>query len=208
MAFTVEDFEDLQRLLAEHPEWRAQLRPLILGDEFLQVPERLNRIDERLEELTTLTVRIGTAIEQMVERQNRMEGRLGNIEGDLLEARYERNMREWFADYLWPIDRIFTGDLVGLRDRLSDSEFRKLRAIDMILRGKDLQDSGQDLLLVLEISQTINVDDVDRALERARLLEKAGYRARAVVGGYRVAPGVESRARELGVILDLRRFAA
>ena len=48
MAFTIEDFEDLRRLLAEHPEWRAELRPLILGDEFLQVPERLNRIDERL----------------------------------------------------------------------------------------------------------------------------------------------------------------
>ena len=38
MAFTVTDVRDLIRLLAEHPEWRAELRPLILGDEFQELP--------------------------------------------------------------------------------------------------------------------------------------------------------------------------
>ena len=144
----------------------------------------------------------------MTERQNRMEGRMGNIEGDLLGLKYERNMPEWFADELWPVERVFWGDLALLRTTLSESELGSVRTADMILRGIDQRDSRSQLLLLVEISQTINVDDVERAVERARLLERAGYGARAVVGGYRVAPGVELRAKELGARVDLRRSAA
>lgn len=216
MAFTVEDVQDLYRLLAEHPEWRAQLRPLILGDEFLQVPDRLRQIEDELDEIRTIlaglsasVARISDGIERMVDRQNRMEGRMGNIEGDLLEAKYERNMREWFADYLWPIERIFREDLALLRNgKLSADEIKTVRGTDVILRGRSTGEPDTEMLLVVEISQTINVDDVERARSRAQILEKAGYRSRAAVGGYRVAPGVEDRARELGVIVDLRRFAA
>lgn len=208
MAFTVEDFEDLYRLLSAHPEWRTRLRPLILGDEYVELPSRIAQVDKELGEIRDILASIATTLREMTERQNRVEGRMGNIEGDLLEAKYERNMREWFADYLWPIERVFTGDLSLLRTQLSDRELQSVRAVDLILRGKDQRDWGEDLLMVVEISQTINVDDVERALERAKLLEKAGYRARAAVGGYRLAPGVETRARELDVIVDLRRFAA
>jgi hypothetical protein len=35
MAFSVEDFQDLIRLLQERPEWRADLRRLVLTDELL-----------------------------------------------------------------------------------------------------------------------------------------------------------------------------
>lgn len=57
MAFTVEDVQDLIRLLAERPEWRAQLRPLILGDEF----DRLPRIVEELAEAQRRTVAVPRA---------------------------------------------------------------------------------------------------------------------------------------------------
>lgn len=39
MAFTVSDFQDLMRLLREHPEWKAELRQQILDEEFLRLPE-------------------------------------------------------------------------------------------------------------------------------------------------------------------------
>jgi hypothetical protein len=39
MAFTVEEFQDLIRLLQERPEWRADLRRLVLTDELLALPE-------------------------------------------------------------------------------------------------------------------------------------------------------------------------
>jgi hypothetical protein len=38
MAFTVEEFRDLLRILDERPEWRAELRRLVLTDELLALP--------------------------------------------------------------------------------------------------------------------------------------------------------------------------
>lgn len=227
MAFTVDDFEDLYRLLSEHPDWRARLRPLILGDEFMELPARLQQIDRELsdirasldrltEQVTALTV----AVAQLAERADRYEaradrtdGRLSNIEGQLLEDRYGRNLRKWLADFVWPPARVFSGDLTLLppaleAGSLSADDLKEIRAADMLVRGRDVSDSGRELILVVEISQTINVDDVDRAEVRAGLLRRAGYHARGVVGGYRAAPGVDERAHELNVVVDLRRPAA
>lgn len=58
MSFTVRDYYDLLQLLAEHPEWREQLRRALLSDDFLALPqivrelaEAQKRTEERLEAL-------------------------------------------------------------------------------------------------------------------------------------------------------------
>jgi len=43
MTFTVSDYADLVRLLNEHPEWRAELRRLLLSDELLTLMRRAPR---------------------------------------------------------------------------------------------------------------------------------------------------------------------
>jgi len=43
MAFTIEDFRDLVRILEQKPEWRAELRRLLLTEELLALPERVER---------------------------------------------------------------------------------------------------------------------------------------------------------------------
>jgi hypothetical protein len=55
MPFSVEEFRDLIRLLEERPEWRADLRRLVLTDELLGLPsivreptEAQRRSEERL----------------------------------------------------------------------------------------------------------------------------------------------------------------
>jgi hypothetical protein len=48
MPFSVEDFHDLVRLLAEHPEWRAELRQLVLSDELLELPALVRQLVERV----------------------------------------------------------------------------------------------------------------------------------------------------------------
>ncbi|MDR7400458.1 MAG: hypothetical protein QN144_14275, partial [Armatimonadota bacterium] len=52
MAFTVEDFSGLLRLLQEHPEWRAQLRAVLLGEELLSLPRLLRELGEEVRQLT------------------------------------------------------------------------------------------------------------------------------------------------------------
>jgi hypothetical protein len=48
MPFSVEDFHDLVRLLAEHPEWRAELLQLVLSDELLELPALVRQLVERV----------------------------------------------------------------------------------------------------------------------------------------------------------------
>ena len=58
MAFTVRDFRDLVALLEQHPEWRAELRRLVLTEELLALPQVVRelvdaqqRTEQRLERL-------------------------------------------------------------------------------------------------------------------------------------------------------------
>src|SRR5213083_2963617 len=41
MPFTVEEFRDIVRILEEKPEWRAELRRLVLTEELLSLPEQV-----------------------------------------------------------------------------------------------------------------------------------------------------------------------
>src|SRR5881398_2051250 len=90
MAFTVEDFQDLVRLLEERPEWRAELRRLLLPDEVLRLPAVLQELAERVQQLATAQQRteqevaslresvhaLTEAQQQLTEAQQRTEATL------------------------------------------------------------------------------------------------------------------------------------
>jgi len=90
MAFTVADFQDLVRLLAENAQWRAELRRLVLPDEFAELPALVRRMaewqqamaeeqralaaaqartEERLEELAAAQARTEKRLEELAEGQ-------------------------------------------------------------------------------------------------------------------------------------------
>jgi hypothetical protein len=69
MPFTVDEFHDLIRLVEAHPEWRAELRRLVLTDELLALPEQMGTLtrevatlattqQRRAEQMTTLTIQV------------------------------------------------------------------------------------------------------------------------------------------------------
>jgi hypothetical protein len=84
MPFTTDDFHDLIRLIETRPEWRAELRRLVLTEELLAAPDQLAALRIRSEEqfqalveaqqrtniqLTTLTERV-TALAAAQERMD------------------------------------------------------------------------------------------------------------------------------------------
>ena len=80
MPFTVEDFHDLVRLVTERPEWRADLRRLVLTDELLSLPEQLAKFQLRTEErFQVLTERIASLEERAETRFQAVEGQLANL---------------------------------------------------------------------------------------------------------------------------------
>jgi len=86
MAFLVQDYHDLVRLLAAHPEWRAELRQIVLSDELLTLPEVVRELAEaqrrtetRVEELAEAQRRTETRVEELAEAQRRTEARVEEL---------------------------------------------------------------------------------------------------------------------------------
>jgi outer membrane murein-binding lipoprotein Lpp len=298
MAFTIEDVQDLIRLLAERPEWRAQLRPLILGDEFERLPRiveelaeaqrrtearvgelveaqqrteaRVDTLAERIERLTEGQERLGARVEELAEAQRRTEARVEELAeaqrrtearvdtlaerierlaegqerlgaqlaqltarvdalvtaleaversiqrtnqrldgevGYLYEMRFERRAPGLFGRWMRR-PRVVTLSELELLDRaedegkLSEKDLEELRALDLIVEGRDRGDGEQaTLLLAVEVSRTIEANDIERALARARLLERAGYRAKPAVGGREIDDRVRLLADASGVLV-------
>jgi hypothetical protein len=91
MAFTVNDLNDLLRILREQPEWLAEVRRVVLTDELLKLPdlvrelvEAQRRTDERLAEFQQRIER------QMAEFQQRIERQMAEF-----QQRIERQMAEF-----------------------------------------------------------------------------------------------------------------
>ncbi len=80
MAFTVEDFSGLLRLLHEHPEWRAQLRAILLGEELLSLPQLLRELADEVRRLTEAHRRGEERLARLEEAQIRSEERLARLE--------------------------------------------------------------------------------------------------------------------------------
>jgi outer membrane murein-binding lipoprotein Lpp len=260
MAFGVEDFQDLIRLLGEHPEWRTELRRHVLSDELLELPAIVQRVEVQLGTLTeqvgTLAVRmdqltervdalaarmdqltervdaLASQMEQLTERvdtlaarmdqltervdrlvvvQTRMEerlaevgDRLGTLEGDMLELRYERRAMAYFAPLATKLRVVDSSTLADQLDeamengRLNEGERLSVLAADLVLTGRRRPD-GEPIYLLAEVSVGIGPHDVERALERARLLERLGRAVLPVVAGRSITTEARALAEQEGV---------
>jgi hypothetical protein len=245
MTFAVEEFHDLIRLLEQAPEWRADLRRVLLTEELLSLPEitrelveAQRRTEERLEQLAEAQRRteerleaLTARVEQLAEAQRRTEARVeqlaeaqrrteevvqklvrrtdrliddvGHLKGADLERRYRERAPSYFARILRRIHALSAEEVAGLietadaRGGLDEARRDALLQADLIVRGVGGTD-GEEKYLAVEISVGIGVHDVDRAVERARLLaEVTGKPAIPVVAGQRITGKADQRAAEL-----------
>jgi predicted nuclease with TOPRIM domain len=87
MAFTVQDYHDLVRLLAEHPEWQIELRRLLISDDLRvllgivrELAEAQQRTEQRVAELAEAQQRTEQRVAELAEAQRRSEERLSGVE--------------------------------------------------------------------------------------------------------------------------------
>ena len=128
MAFAYAEYHDLVEALLAHPEWRAELRPLILGEEFAALPDVARRTDARIAELTAIVASLAEAqgrteakVGELAEAQGRTEakvekltdrindlvtainslnGRVSQLEGSELESKYHHQLASYLGDFL------------------------------------------------------------------------------------------------------------
>lgn len=67
MAFTVEDFEDMLRILEQNPEWQERMRRAILSRELLELPARLEYLSSLVQQLVEADARRGEQIAELAQ---------------------------------------------------------------------------------------------------------------------------------------------
>ena len=219
MPFELQDFQALVRSLREHPDWREELRALLLTQELLTLPALVRELSEtvahlagRMEQLaqtvTHLTEgqeRLTARVEQLTEGQQRLEVQMGEVRGWTLEQRYRTHAPAYFGRLLRQVQPVDVGRLAeALREQLEEQELAEVLLADLILTGRLPTPPGPpEIWVVLEVSATVDRGDVERAQRRAALLRQARYPAVAVAGGREVTAGARQVAGQVGVALLL-----
>jgi hypothetical protein len=161
MAFTVRDFHDLVELLEQHPEWRAELRRLVLSEELLALPqvvgelaavqrrtaERLEQLVRRMDELVQRMDQLALRVEQLAEAQLRMGSDLERLKGSDLERRYRERGHAYFSRLVRRAHVLSGDELLALLDtavtqgQLSEDEADEVLQADVVVRGRRREDS-------------------------------------------------------------------
>lgn len=202
MPFTVEEFRDLVRLVEAHPEWRADLRRLVLTDELLLLPQQVAELRVRSEQqfqelteaqrrtedqLTILTVQV-TSLARSVER---LTDDVGELKGKMLEMDYRTKGPAYFSRVVRRPHVLTSDEVVTLVESarehgmLSDAEAQELYDADLIVQGRRVEDRSA-VYLVVEVSWGVGPHDVERAARRTALLAHTGVAVLAVVAGARL----------------------
>ncbi|MDR7564805.1 MAG: hypothetical protein QN185_03780, partial [Armatimonadota bacterium] len=148
MAFTVRDFHSLVRLLEQRPEWRAQLRRLLLSQELLRLPRLVRQLSADVQKLQQATAELVEAQKGTERRLQRLEdvvaelvGAVGALKGENLERRYRERAASYFQRVLRRI-RVVDHQQLGLllddaldQGRITPDDRAQVLEADVVLAG-------------------------------------------------------------------------
>jgi len=223
-----EQIRTLLRSLRNDPEARGALLRELLSDRFLDLPARVDAIEQTLQQLVEAQVRtqqqldvLTQRVDALAEAQTRTEiavqtladrfakhlPRIDMAVGYVVERRYDERASAYFAPIarrIRVVGREARDDLVeqALDDgTLTRGEATALRLTDTITRGRR---DGDPVYLVVEASYTVDEGDVDRAADRADLLGRLVGTTIPIVAGEYIDEDARRKAEEKGVwrVLD------
>jgi hypothetical protein len=214
MAFTVRDYQDMVRLLDQHPEWQAELRRLLLADDFLALPaivrdlaEAQRGTEQRLEQLSAevraLAVDVRNLTTEVRSLTDWQRGEAGRREGERYEIRILKrapalfNGGEGGATHQPFVQRRLTEKLKPLLATETFTENEDPFLADLIWRRPEPVEGWKgEQFVVVEASRVVNGNDVARAARRAGTLQRANVQAMGIViGDEWTGPEIRQRAQ-------------
>src|SRR6266581_7388205 len=79
MPFELHDFQDLVRSLREHPDWREELRALLLTQELLTLPALVRELSETVAHLAGRMEQLAQTVTHLTEGQQRLTDRMEQL---------------------------------------------------------------------------------------------------------------------------------
>jgi hypothetical protein len=216
MAFTVRDYHDLVRLLAEHPEWQLELRRLLMSEDLQALPgivrdlaeaqrraeerlsgaeERLSGVEERLSRLEEAVVALAEAqqrTERALQRLSRQVGGLSEtVGGDIEDIAYIVLHDVLKREFDWQ---------VGVLERSWQTWDGQPEEVNVFGQASDPAQPERVIWIVGEAKHNLTAREVGRFIgqvERARQhLEGEVF---AVCFCYRARPEVQQMVRDAGL---------
>ena len=152
MAFTVADFRDLTRLLEERPDWREELRRLVLTDRLLALPDQIAEqrleTDRRFQEASAQIARLAETQERLIQELGALTRTVlglvddvGKLKGSDLERRLRERSFAHFGRLIRRAHVLTQEELADVLDAgkargaITEREADELTWTDLIVRG-------------------------------------------------------------------------
>ena len=197
------------------PQAQEILLHTLLPPRFLEIPDRMDEMQASMDgmQASIETMQAGmdgmqASLGGMQGSVNTLQGQVGNLRGESYERECARRIKMVMVEHLSNViqaDRSRIDELLVTarqNGRLTRAQFDQGSVIDIIAQGVPIG-GGPELLAVVEVSISINEQDVRNAQQRAALLQElTGRTARPFcVAHYPWSAALASRADELGVTL-------
>jgi len=202
--YKISNFADLMQALKENPEWLEELRRMILTQELWELPkkfenfrdrveERFDAIEKKFENFRHRAEERFDAIEKGVQEvKKKLDKDVWPLKGMWLEMKVADNILSFFSEYLSDakaIDQEKINKALSLamkEEIISKEERADVLRLDLIIEGT-LLNTEEPVLIAVEVSYTIDDFDVQRAINRAKILEKVtGRKVLPAVVGYKI----------------------
>ena len=157
-----------------------------------------------MDRLDATLARIESHLAEALEVQERIDAGLERVEDGMLAIRFEQRGPGLPGQAVRGVRIVGRDQLADLLDdavdegRLTQDERDAIMLADAVFRGRQLEDDA-DVYVLAEVSVGIGPHDVERASERAALLQKLGRPVIPVVGGRRIDSETLALAGERGV---------
>lgn len=201
---TINNIDDLVRVLDEHPEWLEAVRVRLLTRELLALPQsvaeidtRLARIEENQAELTrsqaTLVsghAQLAEALARLEARQDRMQDDLGWIKGRIIYDIVRNDAGLIAREMGFELEKaLVRADIMELTlgqdtSDLPRGTLQSFHRADLVMQVTD--EEGRQQYIAVEASFTVNGRDSRRAVRNAELMTRfTGIPAVGAVAGVR-----------------------
>lgn len=170
MSFTVTDFQDLLRLLRERPEWREELRRLLLTEELLALPQVVQQLATEVRRLAELQARTHEEVGRLVQGQARVDEQARRLEHALAELAEAQRRTE---------ERV--GHLEGAVVRLAEAQARTEQVVQQLA-----QQVGR-----LSDAAGFTLEELARELAPPYLAERYGIRVASLERRFFTVDGEE-----------------
>lgn len=173
--------------------------------------ERFDGVDRRLEHMDGRLDHIDGRLGRMDASLNHMDGRLGNVEGGLFESKYEKQVSGRLGRRFTNVRIVRLGDEPDMHaaldsGRITDAQWDDVIRTDCVVRGTSKIDRIESVIAI-ELSTTVDTNDVERAVRRAKILQRVWPNVLAAVDGDRILSSARSRADELQALALVQREA-